>query len=140
METPTNALLLKLSESGFTLTDTNEDIRGFKVLDHQGEDIGEIDDLMIDDRERKVRFLLVGAGGFLGLGTKKFMVPIEAVTRIHDGHVHLDRAREHVAQSPHYAPDIVPLDQTAAGTVYSHYGFPPYWGAGYVYPPYPYFV
>ena len=37
-------------------------------------------DLYVDTEDEDVRFLDVGAGGFLGLGEKHFMVPMEAVT------------------------------------------------------------
>ena len=64
METPTGATLLKLSDTQLTLSDPKQDIRGRKVVDSAGQDIGEIDDLMIDNKEKKVRFLQVASGGF----------------------------------------------------------------------------
>ena len=50
------------------------------VYDRDGEKIGTMKDLYVDTEEGDVRFLDVGAGGFLGLGEKHFMVPMEAVT------------------------------------------------------------
>ncbi len=35
--------------------------------------------IYVDTGERKVRFLDAGAGGFLGIGEKHFMIPVEAV-------------------------------------------------------------
>jgi PRC-barrel domain len=49
-----------------------------------------VEDLLIDDRERKVRFLLVEHGGFLGLGETKSFIPVNAITRITDTHVHIE--------------------------------------------------
>jgi hypothetical protein len=41
-----------------------------------------VEDLYIDRQEREVRFLEVGAGGFLGIGEGRFLVPVEAVTKV----------------------------------------------------------
>ncbi len=136
------ATLLKLSDSNLTVADPAEDIRGRKVVDRAGEEIGDVDDLIIDDRESKVRFMRVASGGFLGLGETKFMLPIDVVTRIADGTVHIDQTREHVAGAPRYDPDLVE-DMTWADpywtSAYGYYGYAPYWAPGYAYPPYPYY-
>jgi hypothetical protein len=85
-----------------------------------------------------VRFLQVAAGGFLGLGERKLMVPVDAVTRVQDGKVHVDQTREHVAGAPEYDPEIV--EERYWASVYDYYGYTPYWGPGYVYPGYPYYI
>jgi sporulation protein YlmC with PRC-barrel domain len=137
MAEPGAASLYKLSDSGLTVAKPEEDIRGWKVVDRDGEDVGEVDDLMIDDRERKVRFIRVASGGFLGLGETKFMIPIDAITRITKDEVHIDQSREHVARGPRYGPDLARDDYWERA--YGYYGYPPYWGPGYVYPAYPYY-
>lgn len=50
--------MVLLSDSGYILIDSDQDVRGRKVLDHDGNEIGEVDDLLID-AERKVRLLRV---------------------------------------------------------------------------------
>jgi sporulation protein YlmC with PRC-barrel domain len=132
------ASLHKLSDSGLTVASSAEDVRGRKVLDRHGEEVGTVDDLMIDDKERKVRFLLVASGGFLGLGETKFLIPVDAITRITSDEVHIDKTREHVARGPAYDPDLSEHDEYW-GRVYGHYGYMPYWGAGYIVTPYPYY-
>jgi sporulation protein YlmC with PRC-barrel domain len=129
------ASLLKLSDSNLTVADPEEDVRGRKVLDRAGEEVGTVDDLMIDDRENKVRFLRVASGGFLGLGETKFMIPVDAITRIDDDHVYIDQTREKVAGAPRYDPDL--MNDAYWGDVYGYYGYGPYWAPGYAYPPYP---
>ena len=136
------AILLKLSDSNLTVANPDEDIRGRQIVDRDGEDIGEIDDLLIDDRESKVRFMRVASGGFLGLGETKLMVPIDAVTRITDDAVHIDQTRERVARAPQYDPSLVDDSAWADpywASTYGYYGYGPYWAPGYVYPPYPYY-
>jgi sporulation protein YlmC with PRC-barrel domain len=131
----TKAALLRLSDTDLTLADRTEDIRGRTVLDEKGEELGEVNDLFIDDREHKVRFLEVSSGGFLGLGATKFLLPVDAITRITDKAVYVNQSRERVAGAPRYDPDLV--DERYVSGVYSHYGYPPYWGPDYRYPPYP---
>ncbi len=131
------ATLRALSDSGLTVANPDEDIRGRKVLDRHGEEVGSVDDLLIDDRENKVRFLRIAAGGFLGLGEEKFLIPVEAITRISDDTVHIDQTREHVASGPRYDPNLV-QDMGYWADAYGYYGYGPFWGPGYVYPPYSY--
>lgn len=134
-----NATLSTLTDFGETVADAADDIRGRKVKDKDGNDLGKVDDLLIDDRERKVRFMRVEHGGFLGLGETKSFIPIDAITRITVDDVYIDHSRDHVASAPRYDPDLVE-DRTYYANLYGHYGYTPFWGAGYSYPPYPYFA
>lgn len=132
----TKASLIKLSDSGHTVAAPDEDVRGRDVKDKNGEDVGKVDDLLIDEAERKVRFLLVSHGGFLGLGETKSFIPVDAITRIDDD-VHIDRSGEQVAGGPRYDPEVA-VEPEYYDDLYGYYGVTPYWGAGYVYPPYPF--
>lgn len=137
MDTISNtAQIIKLSDSGLTVTNAAEDIRGRKVLDAAGEEVGEIEDLMIDTVEKKVRFIRVATGGFLGLGETKFLIPIDAITRIGTDQVIIQQTREHIAGAPHYDPDLT--EEPDWTSLYGYYGYHPYWGAGYRYPGFPY--
>lgn len=129
------ATLKRLGDTDLTLADRAEDIRGLDVMDVSGEELGEVDDLLIDDREHKVRFLQISSGGFLGLGATKFLLPVEAITRITDDTVYVNQSRERVAGAPRYDPALV--DERYVSDVYGHYGYPPYWGPDYRYPSYP---
>jgi sporulation protein YlmC with PRC-barrel domain len=79
-------------------------VRSRKVLDKAGQGIGEVDDLLVDEREHKVRFVRVVAGGFLGLGETKFLIPIDAITKVEAKAVHVDQTRDHVTRGPCYDP------------------------------------
>jgi len=74
MESIGTAPIRRLSDSKLTVKHPDEDVRGRKVLDKAGEDIGTVDELFIDDRESKVRFLRVEAGGVLGIGAKVVLI------------------------------------------------------------------
>jgi len=94
-----------------------------------------VDDLLVDDGEHKVRFLRVAAGGFLGLGEAKFLIPVDAITKVDDKAVHVDQTRDHVAGGPRYDPKL--MDEPHLNNVYSHYGYGPWWRTGYMYPMFP---
>ena len=51
------------------------DIIGTRIKNAEGKDIGEIDRLLIDPSSGKVSHVVVGLGGFLGVGEKKVVVP-----------------------------------------------------------------
>jgi sporulation protein YlmC with PRC-barrel domain len=130
--------LRRLGDSDLTVANEADDIRGRKVVDKRGEETGTVDGLLIDEAERKVRFLEVGSGGFLGMGKKQVLVPVDAITRIDEEQVHINKDREHVASGPGYDPELMPEpDEPYYEDVYGHYGFMPHWGTGYIYPGYP---
>ncbi len=141
------AKFIRLSDTQLTVANPAEDVRGRKVIDSEGEEVGEVDDLLVDDRETKVRFLEVASGGFLGLGATQLLIPVEAISRISEDVVHLNEMRQHIAGAPRYDPDLIHRDAAEgefAGPnyyegVYRYYGYPPYWVPGYMYPPYPYY-
>jgi sporulation protein YlmC with PRC-barrel domain len=142
------AKLIRLSDTELTIANPAEDIRGRMVVDRDGEDLGEVEDLMIDEPEKRVRLLEVASGGFLGLGKTKFLLPVEAIIRISNDTVYVNQTRQYIADAPHYDPDLIHQEAGEKGyysergyydDVYHYYGYPPYWTPGAVYPPYPYY-
>jgi sporulation protein YlmC with PRC-barrel domain len=131
------ATLHRLEDSNLQLANSKADIRGKKVRDLDGEEIGKVHDLLIDEDDRKVRFIEVASGGVLGIGDTKFLLPVEAVTAVLEDEVRINQARSHVIGSPRYDPNLI--EQPDLSEVYRHYGYgTPFWGRGYRYPRYPY--
>ena len=88
----TNELgLVTLKDSDLMLAHAEDDVRGLSVVDAEGAPVGEVDDLVVDEEERRARFLVVTAGGFLGLGKAKRLVPVDTVTDVDDV-VHVERS------------------------------------------------
>jgi sporulation protein YlmC with PRC-barrel domain len=133
-----NRSLVKLGDTDLTLASKDEDVRGRSVIDNAGEKVGEVSGLMIDDTETKVRFLEVAAGGILGIGDTHFLIPVDAITSIDKDHVHIDQSSTKIKGAPKYDPSLVPNQDWFTG-IYGHYGYSPYWMAGYSYPAYPYY-
>lgn len=138
MATSAKRTLQPMRDAHLTTRDRAEDIRSRKVVDAAGQEIGEIEALLMDDQEEKVRFLRVASGGFLGVGQSKVLIPVEAISRINHRSVHVDQTRERIGSAPTYDPELV--DEQDYGSLYGYYGYQPFWTAGYVYPPYPYYA
>jgi sporulation protein YlmC with PRC-barrel domain len=101
--------LIRLGDSDFVPANPEEDVRGKDVYDAQGQRIGSVGDLYIDRQEREVRFLEVGTGGFLGIGEKRFLVPVEAVTQVAEGWVSIEPDRtERVAGPAPFDTKVAP--------------------------------
>jgi sporulation protein YlmC with PRC-barrel domain len=132
-----NDILVKLSDAHLVLSNTAQDVRNRKVIDRHGEEIGHVSDLFVDKLENKLRMLQVGAGGFLGLGDRHFLVPVDAITSVSKDEVHIDQTREKVVNSPVYDPALneAPSPDILAG-YYFYYGYSPYWSPAYTYPRY----
>jgi len=125
--------LVRLKDTDLTVEST-DDVRGMSVVDRDGEQIGTVDTLVIDEKEKRVRFLEVGSGGFLGIGEEKRLVPVDAVVRVDEDAVRVDTTRETIRSGPGYDPDVVEYEPEYFGDVYGYYGFSPFWAPGYVYP------
>jgi sporulation protein YlmC with PRC-barrel domain len=130
-------MLIRLSKTNLQLADPAQDFREHRVMDKDGKEIGEVDDLIIDRLEMKVRFLEVASGDLFGFGQAKALIPVEAMTHIGDKVVSIDQTHQHVAAAPHYDPDLIPQrvgDQGYVRAMSRRDGLLPYWGPRYVYP------
>ena len=99
--------LLKMSDADFRLEEPWQDIRGLAVYDIQDEQIGSVQDLYVDREVRLVSYLVVSAGGLLGVGKKHFLVPVEEVSRdVGEERVTIMVSRDKVLNSPEFDPDV----------------------------------
>ncbi|SNS18878.1 PRC-barrel domain-containing protein [Geodermatophilus pulveris] len=128
--------LYRLSETDRTVADPDADVRGRAVVDRHGEEAGRVDDLLVDDREGRVRFLSVGEGGLLGLGKTHYLVPVDAVVAVDADRVRIDRDRAGMGGVPVYDPELADRPDYYE-SVYGWWGTAPFWGPGYAYPPFP---
>ena len=100
--------LARLGDSDFVSANPEDDVRGRGVYDPDGQRLGDVEELYIDRREREVRFLEVGVGGFLGIGGRRFLVPVEAVTWVTEDRVTVEPGRTEKVGGP------VPFDTKVA--------------------------
>jgi len=55
-------------------------IKGDRVVNRDGDNLGKIEELMIDLQDGRVAYAAVSFGGFLGLGDKSFSIPWRALS------------------------------------------------------------
>ena len=115
--------LIKLRDSDLPRDATAKALLDGDVYDRDGKKIGTVKDLYLDTEDEDVRFLDVGSGGFLGIGEKHFMVPMEAATDTSGGGVTIEHSREIVEGSPELDTKGVPEDAYLY-EVYHYYGYP----------------
>jgi sporulation protein YlmC with PRC-barrel domain len=61
-------------------------VAGDSVRNTAGDDLGRIEDLVIDVATGRVNYAVLSFGGFLGVGGRLFAVPWEALERDADSH------------------------------------------------------
>jgi sporulation protein YlmC with PRC-barrel domain len=60
-------------------------VLGMRIRNEQGREIGEIDNLLIDTQNGRISHVVVGVGGFMGVGEKKVVVPWSDLKIAFDG-------------------------------------------------------
>jgi len=58
---------------------SSSSLTGNEVRNAAGEDLGKIEDLMIDTETGEVSYAVLSFGGFMGIGDKLFAVPLQAM-------------------------------------------------------------
>ncbi len=106
-------------------------IKGDKVVNRAGEDLGKIEELMIDLEEGQVAYAVVSHGGFLGIGNKLFAIPWKSLTlRAHEHAFFLDIPKETLEKAEGFDKDNWPLTREKLSGAYTYYGYQPYWQTG----------
>ena len=103
---------------------------GDKVVNRKGEDLGKIEDFMLDPEQGRVGYAVLSFGGFLGMGDKLFAVPMQALKLSReDKWFILDVDKERLKNAPGFDKDHWPdiSDRSFGTTVYSYYNTKPYW-------------
>lgn len=105
-------------------------LMGDNVRNLDGDDLGDIKDIMIDIETGTVGYAVLDMGGFLGIGNKLFAVPWSSLTVDTDNHEFVLNVEKEVLQNaPGFDQDNWPdFSDAAWGTsIYEYYGQRPYW-------------
>jgi sporulation protein YlmC with PRC-barrel domain len=101
-----------------------------KVVNAAGENLGRIENYMIDLNNGRIAYCVLSFGGFLGMGDKLFAIPWQAMTLDTENKCFiLNIDKERLKNAPGFDKDNWP-DTTNPewGTrIYSYYGVKPYW-------------
>lgn len=109
---------------GEALLDTNptlaSDLLGLGVRNDQGDNLGEIQELVVDAENGDIHYAVIGAGGFLGIGEKLILVPfaalnIDPMVQEVDQLVHLNVDQQVLTDAPNFddVPDVTAADWDA---------------------------
>jgi len=105
-------------------------LAGDQVQNSAGENLGKIDEIMIDIPTGKVAYAVLSFGGFLGMGNKLFAIPWSALRLDEDEkNFVLDIDKQKLENAPGFDKDNWPdMADTSWGTrIFGYYGAAPYW-------------
>ena len=100
-------------------------LNGNDVYNMQGEDLGDIKEIMLDVNSGRVSYAVLSFGGFLGMGEKLFAVPWSAlVLDTVNKRFTLDVQKDRLVSAPGFDADKWPdmSDPTWAKDIHSYYG------------------
>jgi len=86
---------------------------GYSVKNKQGEEVGQIEEIVINSQDGRIAYAVLSFGGFLGMGDKLFAIPWKSLTPIPEQQsFSLDIDKEKLAETPGFDetnwPDMAP--------------------------------
>ena len=107
-------------------------LSGYLVRNPEGEDLGCIEELMVDPDSGKVVYAVVSLGAYLGEGGRLFAIPWRMLALNANERVFvLETARDKLENAPWFSEDNWPdfADADWGHRVHTHFGLQPYWQA-----------
>ena len=105
-------------------------LSGDSVKNSAGDDLGTLDEIMIDIPAGRVAYGVLSFGGFLGMGDKLFAVPWSVLRVDEDQKCFiLDVDKQTLENAPGFDRDNWPdmSDSSWGSEIYGHYHQSPYW-------------
>lgn len=103
---------------------------GDKVSNTKGENLGKIEEIMVDMASGRVAYAVLSFGGVMGIGDKLFAIPWKAL-RLDTANKQfvLDVPKDRLKSAPGFDKSAWPkmADQRWANEVHTFYGATPYW-------------
>lgn len=106
---------------------------GDSVRNGGGEDLGKVQELMLDVHSGSIAYAVLSFGGFLGMGDKLFAVPWKALTLVQgEEYFLLDVDKKVLQEAPGFDKDAWPdfSNQAWGREIHDHYGATPSWSLG----------
>ena len=107
-----------------------DDILRAKVVNQEGEDIGAINEVVVDFASGRVTYAILSFGGFLGMGDKLFAVPWVSLSYDPSRKGFTMKAnRDLLKNAPGFDKDRWPemADPTRLSEIYRYYASKSYW-------------
>ena len=111
------------------------DLKGHKVVNKNAEDLGKIEDYMLDLETGRMAYAVLSFGGFLGMGEKLFAIPWSAFNVQlfeNDLRIVLNVDKEILTKAQGIDKSQLPLSYGQLSSVYTYYGYLPYWHTAYL--------
>jgi sporulation protein YlmC with PRC-barrel domain len=108
---------------------------GIPVVDAQGEDLGRIEEVMIDLESGQVGYAILDLGGSLGVSERLFAIPWKLLQFDSEQmRLHIDVEAEKLRQAPGFDKNNWPRmgDRQWGREIHLYYGQTPYWEEGHV--------
>lgn len=112
------------------IVSANKTVIGCNVVNAQHENLGKIEDLVLDAGAGRIAYAVLSFGGFLGMDDKYFAIPWNAF-RFESAEkravLNLDKKR--LENAPGFDKNNWPdmANQKWGADIYNHYGYKPYW-------------
>lgn len=106
------------------------EVVGYTVKNAEGQELGEIEDLVIDPEHGRIAYAVLSFGGFLGMGDKLFAIPWDAVKPLPAQEtVMFDVTKEKLENAPGFDKNNWPdmANREWGSKVYKYYDQEPYW-------------
>jgi hypothetical protein len=105
-------------------------VKEARVCNFSGEELGKVDEFVIDFDIGRIAYVVVAVGGFIGIGEKLFAVPWELFSIRADDHAFfLDVENQMLLDAPGFDksrwPDMA--DASWGARIHSHFARKPYW-------------
>jgi sporulation protein YlmC with PRC-barrel domain len=108
---------------------------GSNVINARNEDLGKIEDLVLDAGAGRIAYAVLSFGGFLGMGDRYFAIPWSAFHfNLKENRAVLNVDKKLLENAPGFEKDDWPnmADSTWGTSIHKHYGYVPYWEEGAV--------
>ena len=129
-QSPGRVALVRLNLSDIGVL-AGQDVRGHEVRDIDNATVGRVDDLVVEVNSGRVRFLVIGEGGILGIGRSHHLVPVDVVESVANEWVFLSTTAARISG----IPDTGSIeDQRYLAEILEYLGCKPFWSAGYTDP------
>lgn len=104
-------------------------INGTQVTNRDGEDLGKIEELVIDVEYGRILYAILSFGGFMGMGSKWFAIPwMKLEPSSTEKKFALEVTKESLESAGGFDKDNWPeMDRNWGKAIYEHYGVDPAW-------------
>jgi sporulation protein YlmC with PRC-barrel domain len=109
------------------------DLKGNKVVNKNAEDLGTLEDYMVDLETGRIAYAVLSFGGWFGMGNKLFAIPWYAFKMQlfeNDLRIVLNVDKEVLTKAQGFDKSQLPLSYDQLSTVYKYFGYKPYWQTG----------